>query len=259
MSNLQHEQLELLCAELKLQSVPAHYLDMAQQAANDELSYLSFLTDILKSEQQARQSRSRLTMVKMAGFPAIKTLDDYDFGFAAGAPKKAIKTLADLAFIERKENVVLLGPSGTGKTHIAIALGYLATQRNLKVRFMTAADLLLQLETAQRQGRYKEVLKRAVMGPSLLIIDEIGYLPLAGDQANLFFQVIAQRYERGSIILTSNLSFGEWEKVFGGNTALTSAMLDRLLHHSHVVQIRGDSYRLKDKRKAGVIRKSTKS
>jgi DNA replication protein DnaC len=197
-------------------------------------------------------------MVKMAGFPLIKTLDEYDFGFAVGAPKKAIKTLADLAFIARKENVVLLGPSGTGKTHVAIALGYLATQKNLKVRFMTAADLLLQLETAQRQGRYKEVLKRSVMGPSLLIIDEIGYLPLAGDQANLFFQVIAQRYERGSIILTSNLSFGEWEKVFGGNTALTSAMLDRLLHHSHVVQIRGDSYRLKDKRKAGVIRKELK-
>ena len=248
----------MLCAELKLQSIPEHYLDMAQQAANDETSYLSFLTDILKAEHQARQSRSRQTMVKMAGFPVIKTLDDYDFGFAAGAPKKAIKTLADLAFIVRKENVVLLGPSGTGKTHIAIALGYLATQKNLKVRFMTAADLLLQLETAQRQGRYKEVLKRSVMGPSLLIIDEIGYLPLAGDQANLFFQVIAQRYERGSIILTSNLSFGEWEKVFGGNTALTSAMLDRLLHHSHVVQIRGDSYRLKDKRKAGVIRKAIK-
>jgi DNA replication protein DnaC len=258
MSSLQHEQLELLCSELKLQSIPEHYLDMAQKAANDESSYLSFLTDILKSEQQARQSRSRQTMVKMAGFPVIKTLDDYDFGFATGAPKKAIMTLADLAFVERRENVVLLGPSGTGKTHVAIALGYLATQKNLKVRFITAADLLLQLETAQRQGRYKQVLKRAVMGPSLLIIDEIGYLPLAGDQANLFFQVIAQRYERGSIILTSNLSFGEWEKVFGGNTALTSAMLDRLLHHSHVVQIRGDSYRLKDKRKAGVIRKTTK-
>jgi DNA replication protein DnaC len=149
-------------------------------------------------------------------------------------------------------------PSGTGKTRVAIVLGYLATQKNLKVRFMTAADLLLQLETAQRQGRYKQVLKRAVMGASLFIIDEIGYLPLVGDQANLFFQVIAQRYERGSIILTSNLSFGEWEKVFGGNTALTSAMLDRLLHHSHVVQTRVDSYRLKDKRKAGVIRKALK-
>lgn len=254
MTELAHQQLEHLCEELKLQNLSDHYLDMAQKAADNESSYLTFLTEVLKAEQQARQSRSRQMMVKMAGFPVIKTLDEYDFGFATGAPKKSIVALSDLAFIERKENIVLLGPSGTGKTHLAISLGYLATQSNLKVRFMTAADLILQLETAHRQGRYKEVMRRAVLGPSLLIIDEIGYLPLMGDQANLFFQVVAERYERGSVILTSNLSFGEWEKVFGGNTALTSAMLDRLLHHSHVIQIRGDSYRLKDKRKAGVIK-----
>lgn len=258
MNNLQHEQLESLCDELKLQSVASQYIDLAQQAANGEASYIGFLVDVLKAEREARQARSRHTMVKMAGFPAIKTLDDYDFKFASGAPKKTIMTLADLAFIERKENVVLLGPSGTGKTHLAIALGYLATQHNLKVRFITAADLLLQLETAQRQGRYQEVLRRSVLGPSLLIIDEIGYLPLVREQSNLFFQVIAQRYESGSVILTSNLSFGEWEQVFGGNTALTSAMLDRLLHHSHVIQIRGDSYRLREKLKAGVIRKSNR-
>ncbi len=123
---------------------------------------------------------------------------------------------------------------------------------------MTAADLILQLETARRQGRYQAVMRRSVMGPSLLIIDEIGYLPLTGDQANLFFQVIAKRYESGSVILTSNLSFGEWEQTFGGNAALTSAMLDRLLHHSHLLQIRGDSYRLKGKYKAGIIRKVSK-
>ncbi len=255
MNQLQHEQIQVLCDDLKLQAVADQYVDLAQQAANQESSYITFLVDVLKTEQQARQARSRLTMVKMAGFPVIKTLDEYDFQFATGAPKKTIMTLADLAFVERKENVVLLGPSGTGKTHIAIALGYLATQRNLKVRFMTAADLMLQLEAAQRQGRYQEVLRRAVLGPSVLIIDEIGYMPLIGDQSNLFFQVIAQRYERGSVILTSNLSFGEWEQVFGGNTALTSAMLDRLLHHSHVIQIRGDSFRLKEKLKAGIIRK----
>ena len=150
-------------------------------------------------------------LVKMSGFPTIKTLDEYDYSFAAGAPKKTIQAQADLAFIRRKENIILLGPSGTGKTHLAIALGYLATQHNLKVRFMTAADLILQLETARRQGRYQEVMRRSIMSPSLLIVDEIGYLPLTGDQANLFFQVIAKRYEAGSVILTSNLSFGEWE------------------------------------------------
>ena len=168
-----------------------------------------------------------------------------------------IETLASLAFLERRENVIFLGPSGTGKTHLAIALGYQATQAGAKVRFISAADLMLQLESAQRQGRYKEVMKRSVLGPRLLIIDEIGYLPFSSTQASLFFQVIAKRYEAGSVILTSNLSFGEWEQVFGGNAALTSAMLDRLLHHAHVIQIRSDSYRLKDKRRAGILGQQT--
>ncbi len=158
-----------------------------------------------------------------------------------------------MAFIERKENVVLLGPSGVGKTHLAIALGYLATQAGLKTRFLTGADLMLQLDTAQRQGRLKQVMQRSVSGPSLLIIDEIGYLPMNRDQANVFFQVIANRYEKGSVILTSNLSFGQWDETFAGNTALTAAMLDRILHHSHVIQIKGDSYRLREKRRAGIV------
>src|SRR5699024_5890184 len=150
--------------------------------------------------------------------------------------------------------IMLLGPSGVGKTHLAIALGYLAAQAALKVKFISAADLLLQLETAQRQGRYKSFLRRSILGPSLLIVDEIGYLPMTGEQANLFFQVVAKRYEVGSIIITSNLPFGQWGDVFGGNEALVSAMLDRLLHHAHIVQIRGESYRLREKRNAGVLR-----
>jgi DNA replication protein DnaC len=251
--NICHEQIQSLCSQLQLSAVADQYDTLAQVASEQDQSFPEFLHALLQAEYQQRQARSRSTMARMAGFPAIKTLDAYDFKFAVGAPKKTVMSLADLAFVERKENVILLGPSGTGKTHLAIALGYLATQRNYKVRFITAADLVLTLETARRQGRYKEVLKRSVLGPSLLIVDEIGYLPLSGDQANLFFQVIAKRYETGSVILTSNLSFGEWEQTFGGNSALTSAMLDRLLHHAHVIQIRGDSYRLKDKRKAGVI------
>ena len=138
--------------------------------------------------------------------------------------------------------------------HLAIALGYLATQRGWKVRFTTAADLvLLLLEAAQRQGRLKEVLHRAVNAYRLLVVDEIGYLPMGRDQANLFFQVVSRRYERGSMVLTSNLTFGSWDQAFAGETVLTAAMLDRLLHHSTVVQISGESYRLKDKRRAGVM------
>ncbi|OKX18076.1 AAA family ATPase [Escherichia coli] len=129
----------------------------------------------------------------------------------------------------------------------------LPVRAGIKVRFTTAADLLLQLSTAQRQGRYKTTLQRGVMAPRLLIIDEIGYLPFSQEEAKLFFQVIAKRYEKSAMILTSNLPFGQWDQTFAGDAALTSAMLDRILHHSHVVQIKGESYRLRQKRKAGVI------
>ena len=138
-----------------------------------------------------------------------------------------------------------------GKTHLAIALGYLATQKGYKTRFFSAADLVLMLEAAQRQGRYRQVMHRAVNAYKLLIIDEIGYLPMSREQANLFFQVVAQRYERGSMILTSNLTFG-WDSAFAGDSVLTAAMLDRILHHSIIVSINGESFRLKDKRKAGL-------
>ena len=193
-------------------------------------------------------------LLKMAGFPAVKQLDEYDFKFAVGAPKKQIDALASLSFVQRKENIVLLGPSGVGKTHIAIAIGYLATLAGFKTRFITAADLLLQLDAAQRQGRLKQTMQRSINAPSLLIIDEIGYLPMTKEQANLFFQAIANRYEKGSVILTSNLSFGQWDETFAGNTALTAAMLDRILHHAQIIQIKGDSYRLKEKRMAGLLK-----
>ncbi|HAJ4904769.1 TPA: AAA family ATPase, partial [Escherichia coli] len=191
---------------------------------DQEWSYMDFLEHLLHEEKLARHQRKQAMYTRMAAFPAVKTFEEYDFTFATGAPQKQLQSLRSLSFIERNENIVLLGPSGVGKTHLAIAMGYEAVRAGIKVRFTTAADLLLQLSTAQRQGRYKTTLQRGVMAPRLLIIDEIGYLP-----------------------------FGQWDQTFAGDAALTSAMLDRILHHSHVVQIKGESYRLRQKRKAGVI------
>jgi hypothetical protein len=152
--------------------------------------------------------------------PIRGALEAYDFAFATGAPRTQIQELASLGFVERAENVVLLRPSGTGKTHLAIEFGLLATHRGWKVRFTSAADLAIVLEAAKRQGRMKEIMHRTVAMPKLLIIDQIGYLPFGREQANLFFQVVARRYEKGSMILTSNLAFGSWDEVscsrFGG-------------------------------------------
>ncbi len=163
-----------------------------------------------------------------------------------------------MSFIDRAENVVMLGPSGVGKSHLAMALGYRAVMAGIKTRFITAADLMIQLAAAKGQGRLKEYFNRAVLGPKLLIVDELGYLPFGRDEANLFFNVVAKRYERASMILTSNLPFTQWATALADDQTLTAALLDRLLHHAHIVQITGESYRLKDKRKAGSI-KATKN
>ena len=255
MSALQHERIVALAEELRLGALPDLYGAIAQSAAaRQDASYADFLEEVLRAERDARRVRAREMLTRTAGFPALKTLEAYDFAFATGAPRAQIQELASLGFVERAENVVLLGPSGTGKTHLAIALGLLATHRGWKVRFTSAADLVIALEAAQRQGRMKEVMHRTVAMPKLLIIDEIGYLPFGREQANLFFQVVARRYEKGSMILTSNLAFGSWDEAFAGEAVLTAAMLDRILHHATVVQIAGESYRLKDKRRAGILR-----
>jgi DNA replication protein DnaC len=168
----------------------------------------------LQVESDARNQRSRETLLKFAGLPAVKYFEDYDFKFATGAPRKQLQELTGLAFIERAENLVLLGPSGVGKSHLAISLAYKAIQRGIKVRFITAADLMLQLATAKKQERLEAYLQRSVLGPKLLVIDEIGYLPFGRAEANLFFNVIAKRYETGSVIVTSNLPFSQWATAF---------------------------------------------
>jgi DNA replication protein DnaC len=229
----------------------AEWPGVAQEAARDSASFGDFLERLLGLENDARKQRQREAVMKMATLPSVKTLEEFDFSFASGAPRAQIQELGSLSFIERAENVVFLGPSGVGKSHLAQALGYRTVMAGIKTRFITAADLMLQLGMARRQNRLQQYFNRAVIGPRLLIVDEIGYLPFGRKEANLFFNVVAKRYERGSMILTSNLTFAQWHGAFADDQTLTAAMLDRLLRHGHIVQIAGESYRLKNKRKAG--------
>jgi DNA replication protein DnaC len=255
--SLQHERITELCVQLKLARLAADWPALAQDAARDDATFADFLEKVLVSENMARDERKLVALTRLATMPAVKALEQFDWAQASGAPKAQITELAHLAFIERAENVVMLGPSGVGKTHIALALCQRSVMAGHKSRFITAADLMMQLAAAKAQGRLKEYFNRAIIGPKLLVVDEIGYLPFGRDEANLFFNVVARRYERGSMVLTSNLPFTQWAGAFADDQTLTAAMLDRLLHHAHIVQITGESYRLKDKRKAGQAARRT--
>lgn len=251
--NLQLQRIQEACATLKLNAMATEWPAVADKAVSQDHTLADFLEQLLQLELDARLQRTRETCLKLAGLPVIKRFDDYDFSFATGAPRKQLQELTSLAFIERAENIVLLGPSGVGKSHLAISLAYQAIQRGIKVRFITAADLMLQLATAKKQDRLESYLQRSILTPRLLVIDEIGYLPFGRAEANLFFNVIAKRYEKGSMVVTSNLPFSQWSTAFADDQTLTAALLDRLLHHAHIIQIAGNSYRLRGKKTAGIL------
>lgn len=220
-----------------------------QRAVAANMSYLDFLRGLVQEAMQEQTDRVVQRRMKAARLPYLKTLDEFDFTFQPSVSRQKVADLATLRFIENHENVILLGPPGVGKTHLAIALALKACEAGYRVHFLTLADLVAQLHAALADHSLTTRLK-ALSRVTLLIIDEVGYVPLDKIGADHLFQVIARRYETGSIILTSNKAFTEWGNVLGGDSVVASAILDRLLHHSVVFNIKGESYRLREKREA---------
>jgi DNA replication protein DnaC len=224
---------------------------LAQQAATEQWNYLVFLDHLAQAELAARREQAVARNIRRARLPFVKTLDQFDFACQPSINEAQVRDLATVRFVAHGENVLLLGPPGVGKTHLAVALGMAAILQGMTVAFYTVADLLDPLNLDAKADRLASRLK-SLARPDVLILDEMGYFPIDKRAAQFFFQLVSQRYLKGSIILTSNKSYGEWGSIFS-DTVLAAAILDRLLHTSTTVNIRGQSYRLREKRQAGIF------
>jgi len=231
---------------LRLPFIKEHCQSLATTAAKKSLTHIGYLTQLIEGEAAMHADRAVVRRIQAARFPVIKTLDSFRWDWPKKINQLQVRDLFRLQFVHDKANVILLGLVGLGKTHLATALGYAACQHGLSVLFANAIDVINTLNAAQTKGTLKAELRKYT-SPSLLVLDEVGYLPIDQRGADLLFQVISARYERGSIVLTTNKAFNQWPAIFNGDSTITSAVLDRLLHHGEVVVIEGSSYRMKDR------------
>src|ERR1041385_1331944 len=245
------ERLRTTLTGLSLTAIDARLEALLEAASKKEPSYADFLLEVMSAEADARKQRYLKTRLQLAHLSYVKTFEQFDFAFQPSIDERQIRELRTLRFVHEASNVILLGPPGVGKTHLSVALAQEAIQAGFGAYFMTAHDVVSDLGRAYREGRLDRRM-RVYLAPRVLIIDEMGYLPLDELGATIFFQLVSARYERGSIILSSNKSYGDWGSIFG-DPIIATAILDRLLHHSTTINIRGESYRLKDRRKAGLF------
>lgn len=232
---------------LRLRRIAEIHTEAAAEAGRKGLSHLQFLEHIIDEEATARFERSVQAKIKRARIPVHKTIDNFDWTFPKKIPRQRILNLLDLEFITSRKNVILLGPTGVGKSHLAQAIAYQACLAGIPTLFSTAIDIINQLNASLSDKSFIRTLKRFT-SPGLLVCDELGYLPVDKQGADLLFQIISARYERGSIVLTSNRAFKDWGKTFNNDNTIASAVIDRLAHHSEVILIEGDSYRMKAKK-----------